>query len=63
MSFAAILELIIAILKAPAEIRALVLLFSKSSEEKKIEISVQVKSLMEDSAGGDRPKWETYERP
>ena len=62
MSFAMIFELIVAILKAPAEIRALVLLFSKSPEQKKIEISEQVKALMEESAGGDRPKWETYER-
>ena len=57
------LELILAILRAPAEIRALVLLFSKSPEEKKIEITAQVKAWMEQSSGGDRPVWETYERP
>jgi hypothetical protein len=63
MTFTAIIELIIAILKAPAEIRALVLLFSKSPEEKKMEIVAQVNAWMNKSSGGSRPEWETYERP
>ena len=57
MTLTAILQLIIAILKAPAEIRALVLLFSKSPEEKKQEISAQVKAWMEASSTGERPVW------
>lgn len=63
MTFTAIIQLIIAILKAPAEIRALVLLFSKSPEEKKMEIVSQVNAWMTKSSEGSRPKWEVYERP
>lgn len=62
MTFASIIQLIVAILNAPEEIRALVLLFSKSSEEKKIEIRSQVKAMMDKSSSG-RPVWESYERP
>lgn len=55
----AIIELIIAVLKAPAEIRALILLFSKSPEEKKQEISKQVAAWMKQSEESDRPTWES----
>jgi hypothetical protein len=57
VSFGSIIQLFIAILKAPAEIRALVLLLSKSPEEKRQEIAKKVNLWMKESAESDRPKW------
>jgi hypothetical protein len=53
-----ILELIIAVLKAPAEIRALILLLSKTPEEKKIEISIKVAEIIKLSQESERPNWD-----
>lgn len=58
MSISQIISLFIAILKAPGEIRALVLLLSKSPEEKRQEIAKKVDLWMKESAESDRPKWE-----
>lgn len=57
MSLTQIISLFIAILKAPGEIRALVLLLSKSPEEKRQEIAKKVDSWMKESAESDRPRW------
>jgi len=57
LTLSAIIQLIIAILKAPAEMRALILLFQKSPEEKKQEILAQVTAWMDDSSSSERPKW------
>lgn len=58
MSLAVILEIILAVLKFPSEMAAFVRLISKSPEEKRAEIMTQVNAWMEDSASGERPKWE-----
>lgn len=59
MTFGQIIQLFIAILKAPGEIRALVLLLSKSPEEKRQEIAKKVDLWMKESAESERPRWET----
>jgi hypothetical protein len=58
MTFAAILEILLAILKFPSELSAFVRLISKSPEEKRSEIMLQVNAWMDASASGERPKWE-----
>lgn len=58
MSLMAILEVLLAILKFPAELSAFVRLISKSPEEKRQEIMVQVNAWMDASASGERPEWE-----
>jgi hypothetical protein len=58
VTFASVIQLFIAILKAPAEIRALVLLLSKSPEEKRQEIAKKVDLWMKESSESSRPKWD-----
>jgi hypothetical protein len=58
VSLAAILEILLAILKFPAELSAFVRLISKTPEEKRAAIILQVNALMDESASGERPKWD-----
>jgi hypothetical protein len=58
MSITLILEVLVALLKFPAELGALVKLLSKTPEEKRQEIVLQVDKWLADSAASDRPKWE-----
>lgn len=60
-----ILQAIVAALKFPSELAALIRLLEKSPEEKRQEIMIQVDAWMRDSATGDKPgeevpepKWE-----
>jgi hypothetical protein len=55
---ALIIQAIIAVLKFPAELSAFIKLISKSPEEKRQEIMVQVQSWMDQSSSSDRPTWE-----
>lgn len=57
MTLSLLFKLIVAILNAPAELQALVLLFQKSPEEKKQEILAQVTAWMDESSSSERPKW------
>lgn len=52
-----ILSAIIAALKFPSELGAFIKLVSQSPEEKRQEILAQVNAWMDESASGDRPKW------
>lgn len=58
MTFAAIVEILLAILKFPTELSAFVRLISKTPEEKRTEIMRQVNAWMAESASGERPTWE-----
>lgn len=58
MTFAVVLEILLAILKFPKELSAFVRLISKTPEEKRNEIMLQVNAWMNESASGERPKWE-----
>lgn len=55
MGFWAIIEVITAVLKAPAEIRALIILLSKTPEEKRQEIMARVQRDFDESAKTGRP--------
>lgn len=57
MSLGLILEIIVGILKFPGEMLAFVRLISKSPEEKRQEIMLQVGAWIDESSGGERPKW------
>lgn len=58
MTLMGVLEILLAILKFPAELSAFVRLISKTPEEKRSEIMIQVNVWMDESASGERPKWE-----
>lgn len=55
MSFGLILEAIVAVLKFPEEMRKFILLISKTPEEKRQEINLQVDAWLEKSAQSERP--------
>lgn len=58
MTFAIFMEVLLALLKFPAELSAFVKLISKTPEEKRAAIMLQVNAWMNESASGERPKWE-----
>lgn len=58
-SIALILEVLLALLKFPAELGSFVRLISKTPEEKRNEIMKQVDAWMSESQSSDRPKWES----
>jgi len=58
MSLPLILQAVLAALRFPGEVVALVKLLSKSPEEKRQEIMLSVNRWMDESSSGDRPKWE-----
>ena len=53
-----ILQAIMAALKFPDALRALILLLEKTPVEKQTEIVQRVNQEMEDVLGGGRPKWD-----
>ena len=58
MSLALIIQAVLAALRFPGEVIALVKLLSKSPAEKQQEIMLQVNAWMDESASKDRPTWE-----
>lgn len=58
MSIALIFEVLMAAFKFPAELSAFIKLISKSPEEKRQAIMLEVGKWAEESSGGERPKWE-----
>lgn len=58
MTLSGFMAVLLAFLKFPGELTAFVRLISKTPEEKRQEIMVQVNAWMNESASGERPKWE-----
>lgn len=57
-TLALILQAVVAVLKFPEAMSAFIRLVSKSPEEKRQEITLQVKQWAEQSSSSERPTWE-----
>lgn len=58
MTLAAIIEILLAILKFPGEISAFVKLLQGTSEEERLKITQKVQSQLDAIKAGDRPSWD-----
>jgi hypothetical protein len=58
MSLTLIIQAVLAALRFPGEVIALVKLLSKSPAERQQEIMLQVNAWMDESSSSERPHWE-----